>query len=73
MSSARIWEVYGHEPRETVAVFFSWDDAASFAMRPQDFGGEQRSLYMTASKPRPNGWAVTRDISPDNGNERIAA
>lgn len=41
-----VWPVYGHQPRETLAVFFDWGSAADFAMRPTDFGAEQRSLYI---------------------------
>jgi hypothetical protein len=50
-----IWPVYGfvagqHFKRETVAEFFDWGDAASFAMRPEMFGGELRELY--CAEPR---------------------
>lgn len=44
-----IWPVYGftHDRRkETVAHFLDWGDAASFAMRPQDFGHDKRNLYI---------------------------
>ena len=68
-----IWEVYGHAPRETVAVFFDWGDAASFAMRPQDFGAERRNLYVGSGRPRPGGdWTVTVSVDAD-GRGRLAA
>lgn len=61
------WPVYGHCPRETVAVFFDWGSAASFAMRPADFGGEQRNLYVGTSRQRPVAILnlETRKIGPD--------
>ena len=45
-----LWTVYGfsaercYQP-EPVAIFFSWGDAASFAMHPEE-GFEQRNLYI---------------------------
>jgi hypothetical protein len=52
-----VWPVYGFTDtrfqRETVAHFFSWGDAASFAMRPEDFGHEKRNLHIGVEKLRP--------------------
>jgi len=41
-----LFPVYGHCPRETVAVFFELGTAQSFAMRPADFGYVPRNLYL---------------------------
>jgi hypothetical protein len=46
-----LWPVYGFAPgrymaREEVAVFFSWSDAASYAMRPEECDGWPRNLYI---------------------------
>jgi hypothetical protein len=67
MNAPLTWPVYGHDPREDIAWFFEWGDAASFAMRPTDFGAEQRNLYVgqpkrvtpavkIEEKRLPNGW-----------------
>jgi hypothetical protein len=74
MNAPLTWPVYGHDPREDVAWFFEWSDAASFAMRPTDFGAEQRNLYVGQPKHGlRQSWTVHRDIDPESGNERVAA
>lgn len=48
-----VWPVYGFSGYfrpETVAEFFSFVDAACFAMRPESFGGEPRNLYIGESR-----------------------
>ena len=58
---AMIWPVYGFtetstlrgQVREVVATFFSWGDAADFAMSPQAFGAEKRNLYIGEGRARP--------------------
>jgi hypothetical protein len=74
MSGPRlIWPVIGHAPRETIAHFFNWGDAASFAMRPQDFGAEKRNLYIGNARRRmPPVWIV-RDTDPQSKRERVCA
>jgi hypothetical protein len=67
------WPVYGHCPRETVAVFFDWGDAASFAMRPADFGGEQRNLYVGTSRQRPVHILQLEARRNDDGSYSVAA
>lgn len=52
-----VWPVYGFSDyfrRETVAIFTAWTDAASFAMRPTDFGCEQRNLYIGKAMKKGN-------------------
>lgn len=68
-----IWPVYGHEPRETVAEFFEWGDAASFAMRPEDFGAEKRNLYIGNPRRFMPKVRIVRDTDPRTGRERVAA
>lgn len=52
MSADFLWQVYGFTSdsrRETVAVFFDWDTASSFAMDPvRRDGFEQRNLYLAS-------------------------
>lgn len=70
-----LFPVYGHAPRETIAVFFDYDAAASFAMRPTDFGAEQRNLYLAEPRydRRSHGYRFEFGTSPDNKWPRIAA
>lgn len=75
MSAPRMtWPVYGHEPRETIAVFFDYGDAASFAMRPADFGAEKRNLYIGNPRydHRAAGYRFEIKELPDGGF-RVAA
>ena len=68
-----IWEVYGHAPRETIAVFFDWGDAAAFAMRPQDFGAEKRNLYIGEARKRPAMILHLEARRNDDGSYSVAA
>jgi hypothetical protein len=51
-----LWPVYGFADRycqkEAVAVFFSWGDAAEYAMRPEERHGWPRNLYMGEPRRR---------------------
>jgi len=69
-----LWPVYGHQPRETVAVFFDYDAASSFAMRPADFGAEKRNLYIGNPRydRRKDGYRFEFKAMPD-GRWRVAA
>lgn len=68
-----IWPVYGHAPRETIAHFFNWSDAASFAMRPQDFGAEKRNLYIGNARRRMPDVRIVRDVCPSTKRQRVSA
>lgn len=67
------WPVYGHAPRETLAYFFTYGDAASFAMRPEDFGAEKRNLYIGNPRRFMPKVRIVRDVCPATGNQRVAA
>lgn len=68
-----IWPVYGHQPREIIAHFFNWGDAASFAMRPTDFGAEKRNLYIGNARRRMPDVRIVRDVCPETKRQRVSA
>jgi hypothetical protein len=65
MQKPLVWPVYGfgdgYFRKEPVATFFSWGEAADYAMRPVERDGwEPRSLYV--AQPRRKGGSYDANL-----------